>query len=132
MPSAKLNPFLMFDGHAEEAIDFYVSLFEDGEVLDVVRFGPDGPGAEGSIMRALFVLGGQPILATDSFVKHDFGFTPSFSLFVEVNSAEDVDRLSAALSDGGQVLMAAGTYGFSARYAWVNDRYGVSWQINFA
>ncbi len=88
-----VRPFLMFEGDAEAAMSFYVSLFPDGEVLDVVRYGPDGPGPPGSIMKAGFSIGGQTILCTDSFVQHGFTFTPASSLFVDCESEEEVRRL---------------------------------------
>jgi predicted 3-demethylubiquinone-9 3-methyltransferase (glyoxalase superfamily) len=63
-------------------------------------------------------------------VKHDFTFTPSFSLFVQCESDDEILRLASALLESGAALMPLGEYGFSRRFAWVNDRYGVSWQLN--
>jgi predicted 3-demethylubiquinone-9 3-methyltransferase (glyoxalase superfamily) len=120
----------MFQGNAEEAMKFYVSLFRGGEVVDVVRYGPGEAGAEGSIMKANFSIGGQTVMCIDSPVKHDFTFTPAFSLFVNCESEEEIRRLSSALAEGGTALMPLGGYGFSRQFAWVNDRYGVSWQLN--
>jgi len=128
--SLSVRPFLMFEGQAEEAMNLYVSSFPGGEILDVVRYGPEGPGVPGSIMKASFSVGGQTILCTDSWVKHNFTFTPASSLFVDCESEEELERLSAALAEGGAVLMPPGEYGFSRRFAWVTDRYGVSWQLN--
>jgi predicted 3-demethylubiquinone-9 3-methyltransferase (glyoxalase superfamily) len=125
-----LHPFLMFEGKAEEALNLYVSLFDDGEVLEIVRFGAAGPGAEGSIMKASFTIAGQTIRCFDSPVKHAFTFTPSVSLFVDCESEDQQKRLVGVLSDGGATLMPLDNYGFSRRFAWVNDRYGVSWQLN--
>ena len=68
----------------------------------------------------------------DTFIDHGFGFTPSLSIWVEAESVEEVDRLVAALSEGGQFLMPLAAYDFSKRYAWINDRFGVSWQIGLA
>ncbi|MGN6333946.1 MAG: VOC family protein [Motilibacteraceae bacterium] len=130
MPT-QATPFLMFQGGvAEEAISFYTSLFEDGQVLDVTRYGPEGPGPEGTIQLARFALAGQQFLASDSFVTHGFSFTPSLSVWVETGSTEEIDRLFAALGQGGGELMPLGDYGFSPRFGWVNDRFGVSWQLN--
>lgn len=128
--SAKVRPFLMFQGNAEEAMRFYIPLFEDGEILELARYGPGGPGVEGSVRTATFTVGGQTILCTDSFVQHAFTFTPSTSLFVTCETEDEVRRLAAALVDGGAALMPLGEYGFSRMFAWVNDRFGVSWQIN--
>ncbi|CAN5524430.1 VOC family protein [soil metagenome] len=131
--SQTLRPFLMFqDGQAEAAMTFYVSLFPDGEILEVARHEAAGPGPEGSVVRARFRIGGQEIFCSDSFVKHGFDFTPSISLFMDCASQDEIARLAAALGDGGAELMALGDYGFSRRFAWVNDRFGVSWQLNLA
>lgn len=130
MMSLQIRPFLMFEGKAEEAMRFYVSLFPGGQVTDIVRYGPGGPGPEGSVMKATFTIGGQTVMCIDSFIKHDFTFTPAFSLFVDCTSEEELRRIVEALSDGGKTLMPLGNYGFSRQFAWVNDRYGVSWQLN--
>ncbi|MET9254407.1 VOC family protein [Streptomyces sp. NPDC048182] len=128
----KITPFLMFEGRAEEAMTFYTSLFEDGRVLDVSRYGEQGPGEPGTVVRATFSLAGQRIMCIDSHVKHAFGFTPAVSLFVECDDDAELERLHGALADGGEELMPLGSYGFSTRFAWVNDRFGVSWQLNLA
>jgi len=125
-----IRPFLMFEGKAEEAMQFYVSLFPDARIINITRYGPGQAGAEGSVMVASFSVAGQTVMCIDSPVKHAFSFTPAFSLFVQCDSAEDVDRLCAALLVGGAALMPVGNYGFSRRFAWVNDRFGVSWQLN--
>jgi predicted 3-demethylubiquinone-9 3-methyltransferase (glyoxalase superfamily) len=130
MMSTKVRPFLMFEGKAEEAMRLYVSLFPGGEITHITRYGPGGPGPEGSVMVATFTIAGQAVMCSDSFVKHDFTFTPASSLFVDCSSEEELRRLVAALSDGGKTLMPLGNYGFSRQFAWVNDRYGVSWQLN--
>lgn len=130
---ATMQPFLMFQGgSAEQAMDLYVSLFDDGEVVEVTRWQAGEPGAEGSIKLARFTVAGQSVLASDSPVKHAFDFTPSWSFFVGCASDEEQERLFAALSDGGNVLMPLSDYGFSKRFGWVADRFGVSWQINLA
>jgi predicted 3-demethylubiquinone-9 3-methyltransferase (glyoxalase superfamily) len=128
--SATVHPFLMFQGQAEQAMNFYVSLFPKGEILDIVRYGPGEAGAEGSVMRAAFSIGSQTILCIDSPVQHDFTFTPAFSLFVDCESEAEIERLFKALVEGGVPLMPLDDYGFSRRFAWLNDRYGVSWQLN--
>lgn len=127
---SKVKPFLMFEGKAEEAMNFYVSLFPGGEVLDVARYGAGQAGAEGSVMQARFSIGSQTIMCIDSPVKHAFTFTPAFSLFVECESEEELQRLYASLGEGGATLMPLNNYGFSRQFGWVNDRYGVSWQLN--
>lgn len=123
--------FLMFEGTAEEAMNFYVSLFEDAEITSIKRYGAGEFGNEGSVMQAQFRLGDQRFMCIDSPAKHAFTFTPATSIFVTCDTEAEVEALFAKLSEGGQVLMALGTYPFSAKYAWVSDRYGVSWQVSF-
>lgn len=123
-------PFLMFqNGDAAEAMELYVSLFPDGAVLSDQRYGPDGPGPDGTIVMAEFTVAGQRVRCSDSHVKHAFDFTPSSSLFVTCSSREELTRLYDALVDGGGALMPLDDYGFGP-FGWVNDRFGVSWQLN--
>ena len=126
----QITPFLMFEGKAEEAMNFYVSLFENARVIRLTRYGPGEAGAEGSVMQAAFSPAGQTILCIDSPMKHAFTFTPAMSLFVDCGTEEELGELFAKLSESGQVLMPLGDYGFSRKFAWVSDRYGVSWQLN--
>ncbi len=84
------------------------------------------------MLRASFQLAGKTYQCIDSFVKHGFTFTPSVSLFVNCETEEEIDRLYAALSEGGTPLMELGDHGFSRRFGWTNDRFGVSWQLNLA
>jgi predicted 3-demethylubiquinone-9 3-methyltransferase (glyoxalase superfamily) len=120
----------MFEGRAEEAMNFYVSLFPGSEITELVRYAAGQPGAEGSIKKAAFTVGGQAVLCTDSAVHHDFTFTPATSFFVSCESEAEIRRLSVALSEGGSQFMPLGEYGFSRLFAWVSDRFGVSWQLN--
>jgi predicted 3-demethylubiquinone-9 3-methyltransferase (glyoxalase superfamily) len=126
----RVTTFFMFQGQAEEAVRFYTSLFDDGEVLELNYFGSEEPGTEGSDLLAKFRLGGQTFLALNSSAVHEFTFTPSISLFVTCDSEEEIDHLAASLAEGGMELMPLGNYGFSTKFTWVNDRYGVSWQLN--
>ncbi|MFN8074119.1 MAG: VOC family protein [Kineosporiaceae bacterium] len=127
-----LTPFLMFEGRATEAVDFYLATIPGSSLGDVQRYGADGPGPEGTIIVGEAVLGGLRVKFSDSFVSHGFTFTPSLSLFLDVDDPADVDALAEALGAGGGELMPPGDYGFSRRFAWVNDRFGVSWQLNAA
>lgn len=129
----RITTFLMFqDGCAQQAMDFYVSLFPDSAIDRIERYGAEGPGPEGTVVRADFTLNGQKLICIDSPVRHAFGFTPSVSLFVDCASEEEIDRLFAALSEGGMVMMELGQYPFAARYAWIADRFGISWQLSLA
>jgi predicted 3-demethylubiquinone-9 3-methyltransferase (glyoxalase superfamily) len=120
----------MFEGDAEAAIELYASIFDDAEIVAVERYGPGEQGTEGSVKRAEFVLAGQRFLCIDSPIAHDFEFTPSFSIFVECDDSAELEAKFEALAAGGEVLMPLGAYGFSAGFAWINDRFGVSWQLN--
>lgn len=126
-----ITPFLMFDGKAEEAMRFYVGLFADSTLRSIERYRAGEAGAEGSVKRAEFTVAGQPVLCIDSPTRHAFGFTPSFSLFVDCDSEAELDSAFEQLSAGGHVLMLPDNYGFSQRFAWLSDRYGVSWQLNW-
>jgi predicted 3-demethylubiquinone-9 3-methyltransferase (glyoxalase superfamily) len=121
-------PFLMFEGKAEEAMNFYVSAIPDSRIIDIRRYGAEGPGAEGSVMLATFSLAGLTVMCIDSHVHHSFSFTPSVSLFVTCKSEEEIDRITATL--GHETLMPLANYGFSRKFTWFNDRFGVSWQLN--
>lgn len=128
----KVIPFLMFqDGKAEEAMNFYISLIEDSEITSIVRYGSNEAGEEGTVMQATFTLKGQEFMCIDSNVKHAFSFTPSFSIYVTCNTEEEIDGLYGKLKEGGQALMPVDNYGFSKKFGWLNDRFGVSWQINY-
>jgi predicted 3-demethylubiquinone-9 3-methyltransferase (glyoxalase superfamily) len=122
--------FLMFEGVAEKAMNFYVSLFRGSEIKRIERYGPGELGAEGTVKRADFKLAGHDLICIDSPAKHNFTFTPSVSLFVECESEAELVEAFQQLSAGGQVLMPLDNYGFSTKFGWVNDRFGVSWQVN--
>jgi predicted 3-demethylubiquinone-9 3-methyltransferase (glyoxalase superfamily) len=124
--------FLMFTGKCEEAITFYTSLISNSKIENITRWGAGAPAKEGSVMRAAFTLNGVTFAANDSPPVHDFDFTPSMSMFLECDSEAELDRIFAALSDGGKVLMPLNNYGFSKKFGWCNDRFGVSWQFNLA
>lgn len=127
----KVIPFLMFqDGKAEEAMNFYTSLIEDSEITNIVLYGANESGDEGTIMQATFTLKGQEFMCIDSNVKHGFSFTPSFSIYITCNTEDEIRNLYQRLNEGGQILMPLDNYGFSKKFGWVNDRFGVSWQLN--
>ena len=128
------TPFLMFcgphSGQAEEAITFYVSLMKDSKIFNIDRYGANEQEPEGTVRLAHFTLAGREYMAIDSAGPHKFTFTPAFSIFVTCESEAELERLYALLSAGGGVLMPLDNYGFSRKFGWVNDRFGVSWQIN--
>ena len=111
-------------------MQFYVALFRGSRIGQVVRYGPGEQGPEGSIKRADFTLAGQSVICIDSPVKHAFTFTPSVSLYVECENEEELDTVFEQLSKGGEVMMPPDDYGFSKKFCWLNDRFGVSWQLD--
>jgi predicted 3-demethylubiquinone-9 3-methyltransferase (glyoxalase superfamily) len=133
----KTTTFLMFVGDqcgkAEEAMNLYTSLFDDSEIRQIIRFEKGEPGGEeGLVKQAFFTLQGQEYIANDSPAPHPFTFTPAISIFVDCESEEEQTKLHGELVQGGQELMPMDDYGFSKRFAWVSDRFGVSWQLNLA
>lgn len=125
-----VTPFLMFKGNAEEAMNHYISIIEDSEIISITRYGPDQPGAEGSVMHAAFSLKGQTFMCIDSNVKHEFTFTPSFSIYLTCESEAEIEKVYGALIDGGGAMMPLDNYGFSQKFGWIADKFGVSWQLN--
>lgn len=121
---------LMFAGEASAALDLYGEIFPEFRVDSIDRYGSGEAGAEGTVRRADITFGKHRIIVIDSPVKHAFTFTPAMSLFVDCDSAEALDSAFARLSKDGQVFMPIAGYGFSQRFGWCADRFGVSWQIN--
>lgn len=126
-PMTQIRPFLMFQGAvAAAAIDLYLTAFPEGRVVASKPYPDETPG----IMLAELDLAGQAILISDTAINHAFDFTPSSSLFVDVADRASLERLVEILGDGGELLMPLDDYGFSQAFAWLNDRFGVSWQLN--
>ena len=125
----KITTFLMFEGQAEEAITFYTSLFAQSKILNISRYGPGEAGAEGTVRHATFSLNGQEFMCIDSS-GHEFTFTPAVSLYVNCATEAEIDTLFERLSQGGQILMPLDRYPFSEKFAWIADRFGVSWQLS--
>ncbi|KAF0093965.1 MAG: 3-demethylubiquinone-9 3-methyltransferase [Puniceicoccaceae bacterium 5H] len=128
--ASTVRTFLMFQGKAEEALIFYSSLFEGYCTTRVERYGPGEENREGTLKRAWFCIGHQEFLIFDSPIDHAFTFTPAMSILVDCEQEKDVRRLATALAEGGAVLMPLDRYAFSECFAWVTDKFGVSWQIN--
>jgi predicted 3-demethylubiquinone-9 3-methyltransferase (glyoxalase superfamily) len=127
------RPFLMFQGGiAQSALDLYFAAFPDSQMVRVERYSQGDRGPVGTIKVAVFALCGREFMCSDSPVKHNFSFTPASSTFVDFDSIADLERTFRVLSEGGQVLMPLDNYGFSKRFGWLNDRFGVSWQLNVA
>lgn len=120
----------MYEWQAEKAMKLYTSSFDESEIIDIRRYGPDGPGTEGTVEQAVFTLAGESFMAMDSTEEHEFTFTPSISLFVQCESEDEIDKLFDGLSENGDVPMPLDSYPFSRKFGWVEDEYSVSWQLN--
>jgi len=123
----EINPFLMFVGEAEAAMQFYVSLFPGSRIETLTHWGSEGPGAEGKVKQATLMLLDRKLEFFDSPPVHAFTFTPAISFAVTCDDAAEVDHLFARLSDGAQVLMGLDQYPFAKRFGWVSDKFGISW-----
>jgi predicted 3-demethylubiquinone-9 3-methyltransferase (glyoxalase superfamily) len=131
MTTAK--PFLMFQGGmAHAGLDLYFATFPDSHMVKVEHYAQGEPGPVGTIKVATFTLCGREFMCADTPIRHNFTFTPASSTFVEFDSVAEMERVFGILSEGGLILMPLGNYGFSQRFGWINDRFGVSWQLNFA
>lgn len=127
----KIRTFMTFqENNAEEAMNFYVSLFENSSITEVQKHEEGGPAKPGTILFAAFELNGSLYACTDSYIKHEWDFTPGVSNFVECTSNEEIENLFTKLSEGGKVLMPLNNYGWSTKFAFIEDKYGVSWQLN--
>ncbi len=113
----KITPCLWFDGKAEEAARFYVSVFEDGRILGVTHYPEDAPSPAGTVMTVHFTVNGQTFMGLNGGPA--FTFSPAVSFMVNCDTQEEIDRYWALLSDGGQEVECG----------WVTDRFGLSWQI---
>jgi predicted 3-demethylubiquinone-9 3-methyltransferase (glyoxalase superfamily)/uncharacterized protein YndB with AHSA1/START domain len=118
-------------GKAEEAIRLYTSLFKDSKILMLERYAPGEGDTVGTIKFGSFTLAGQTFNAMDSGRPHQFGFTPAVNLFVTCESEAELDAPYKRLSTGGSIQIPLGKYPFAEKYCWLNDKYGVSWQLFF-
>jgi predicted 3-demethylubiquinone-9 3-methyltransferase (glyoxalase superfamily) len=114
----KITPFLWFDKNAEEAVNFYISIFKDSKVLSVTRSGEAGPGPAGSVLTIAFQLEGQEFVALNG--GPEFKFTEAISLSVDCNTQEEIDEMWAKLTQGGE----------ESQCGWLKDKFGLSWQVS--
>jgi len=113
----KITPFLWFDGRAEEAANFYTSVFKNSKIGTVSRYGEGGPGPKGSVMSATFQLEGQEFIALNG--GPHYSFTPAISFFIHCETQEEVDHYWDKLSEGGRTVQCG----------WLQDKFGLSWQV---
>jgi predicted 3-demethylubiquinone-9 3-methyltransferase (glyoxalase superfamily) len=113
----KITPFLWFDGKAEGAMNFYISIFKNSKAMRITRYGEEGPGPKGTVMSVTFQLDGQEFMALNGGPL--FTFSEAISFFVNCETQEEIDELWEKLSEGGE----------KQRCGWLKDKYGLSWQI---
>lgn len=113
----KITPFLWFDGRAEEAANFYTSVFKNANITEVMRYGDAGPGPKGSVMSATFELDGNTFIALNGGPQ--FQFSPAISFFILCDSQDEVDHFWEKLSEGGKKIQCG----------WLTDKFGVTWQV---
>ena len=128
MEIPKITTFLMFNDQAEEAIKLYTSLFEDSEILTMVKYDEDGPGTPGSVQHSIFTLNGQVFMAIDANNGEELPMNPAMSLYVTVKDAMEMERLFSGLKEGA-ILMPKTEMPPFREFAWVQDKFGVSFQL---
>jgi predicted 3-demethylubiquinone-9 3-methyltransferase (glyoxalase superfamily) len=120
-------------GKAEEAIKLYTSLIPNSEITKIERWSEGEPmSVAGQVKTAFFTLAGNEYMASENTAPHPFTFTPAISIFIECADEDELTRFHNELSKDGKEFMPLDNYGFSKKFAWVGDRYGVSWQLNLA
>jgi predicted 3-demethylubiquinone-9 3-methyltransferase (glyoxalase superfamily) len=118
-------------GRAEEAIKFYVSLFKNSKVDHVLHYKADEYGGdEGMVKLATFTLDGQQYMAAENNETHEWGASPAVSIYVQCDDEDEIDTLYKKLSEDGEARIPLDDYGFSKKFGWTDDKYGVSWQLN--
>jgi predicted 3-demethylubiquinone-9 3-methyltransferase (glyoxalase superfamily) len=117
-PMTKITPFLWFDDQAEQAVEFYLSVFPNSKVLEEARYGEAGPGPAGAVMLVRFELDGNEFLALNGGPEH-YDFDESISFVIDCTTQDQVDRYWQALGDGGEEIACG----------WLKDRFGMRWQV---
>lgn len=128
-----ITPFLWFNDQCDEAMTFYTSLFPNSKIVSVKRYPTDmqlgpTPHMGGKVLTGVFELDGYQFMALDG--GPHFSFTPTQSISVQCKDVAEIDMLHAKLREGGTDLMPLDVYPWSKKYAWINDQYGLSWQLN--
>ena len=122
-----MRPFITVEKRTREALDFYQGTFPSFSLESLQHHAEPH---QDLVMLATFSIKGQAVMISDSFVEHEWGITPGISFFIDAESEDELNDLANRLCVGGQVHMPAGNYGFSTLFAWVEDRFGVNWQLN--
>ncbi|HDA2367786.1 TPA: VOC family protein [Staphylococcus aureus] len=129
MDIPKITTFLMFNNQAEEAVKLYTSLFEDSEIITMAKYGENGPSDPGTVQHSIFTLNGQVFMAIDANSGTELPMNPAISLFVTVKNTIEMERLFNGLKDEGAILMPKTNMPPYREFAWVQDKFGVSFQL---
>ena len=129
MEIPKITTFLMYNNQAEEAINLYTSLFDDSEIITIVKYDEDGPGEPGTVQHSIFTLNGQVFMAIDANSGQELPMNPAISLYVTVKDNAEMERLYNGLKKEGAILMPKTEMPPYKQFAWVQDKYGVSFQL---
>ncbi|HDR3137271.1 TPA: VOC family protein [Staphylococcus aureus] len=129
MDIPKITTFLMFNNQAEEAVKLYTSLFEDSEIITMAKYGENGPDDPGTVQHSIFTLNGQVFMAIDANSGTELPMNPAISLFVTVKDTIEMERLFNGLKDEGAILMPKTNMPPYREFAWVQDKFGVSFQL---
>lgn len=130
MKNQMIRSLTFQDGNAENAMNFYLKIFDNSKIINVNRWGKDAPTDEGKIMQATFELDGNLFMCSDSPPVHDWNFTPAVANYLECEDESEIELLFTKLSENGKVMMPLNNYGFSQKFGFIEDQFGVSWQLN--
>ena len=122
-----MRPFITIEKKAKEALDFYSNIFTSFSLVSIKLHAEPH---EELVMLAIFSIDGQEIMISDSLISHEWNITPGISFFIEKDDEDSLKHLAESLGAGGKTHMPPGNYGFSTLFAWVEDKFGVNWQIN--
>lgn len=126
-----VTPYLTFQGNAKEAMEFYTRIFDDAEIRFIQEYDEAVPEMAGQVMQGVIRIQDQLLMMTDSKAPYEFNFTPSMSFMIECQSLQEIDRYYLKLKKKGAIHVPLDEYGASYRFAWVQDKFGVTWQLNF-
>lgn len=130
MKTQMIRSLTFQDGKAENAMNFYIELFSNSKIVSLNRWENGAPVVEGKIMQATFELDGNLFMCSDSPSVHDWNFSPAISNYLECENEKELEHLFSSLSENGKITMELNNYGFSQKFGWVIDQFGVSWQLN--
>ncbi len=130
MKNQMIRSLTFQDGKAENAMNFYLKIFDNSKIISVKRWKKNAPTEEGKIMQATFELDGNLFMCSDSPPIHNWNFTPAVANYIECENERELKFLFTKLSENGKIMMPLNNYGFSQKFGFIQDQFGVSWQLN--